>query len=330
MQYDIFGLGDALVDLEYAVSEEDLKKLKLSKGCTLQINGEYYQQLVENFLKDIPFVKTSGGSTANTIAAAQLLGAKTFYCGRVANDSNGQFFSQEFCARNVATDLSLTRPLPGLTGQCIVLLTPDGERTMVTFKGISENLSVEDLAASALLQSHFIYTGGFLVSGPSTFATALQAHNLAWQNRIKRVTTLAAVNIIANFREELLAIFANPVDLLFCNEQEALLFANTQDLKFAQHYLQKYANSFVITLGGRGSIAFDGSDFYDCAAEMVTVVNTLGAGDVFAGAFMFALVKGFSFPAANKIANVAAGRVVSKWGPRLDEQDAVYIKELLP
>jgi sugar/nucleoside kinase (ribokinase family) len=115
------------------------------------------------------------------------------------------------------------------------------------------------------------------------------------------------------------------IDLLFCNQQEALSMCGTQDIESTKQCLQQYAKTFVITLGKKGSIAFDGKEYFHAHSVVETAIDSLGAGDNFAGGFLYALARGYNYESANKLANIVAGRVVSKFGPRIDETDAKFI-----
>lgn len=324
MKYHIYALGNALVDLEFEVTETELETLNVSKGVMTLIDEHRHNQLIDD-LNGFKHSKASGGSAANSVIAAQVLGAKTFFSCRVANDENGEFYYQDLYQRGTVTNLDQNNSQEGITGKCIVMVTPDAERSMSTFLGITTTLSTQDLNEEAIRQSHFLYTEGYLVTDASPFATALRAHELAKAYHIKRVTTLSDPNIVLYFKENIKTVLQDPVDLLFCNEQEALLFCETDSIEIAKECLQQYAKTFAITLGGKGSLTFDGKQFHHSACAAVKVVDTLGAGDTFAGAFMYALAHHFSYAEANRLANIAAGKLVSKYGPRIDTQDAAFI-----
>lgn len=325
-KYDILSIGDALVDLEFNVNENFLKELNLPKGKMTLIDHETYHNLIEDLI-GIQHVKACGGSAANSIITAQLLGATTFYCGRVAKDEYGQFFYEDLKDKGVSTNIDKKKQYDGHTGKCIVMLTPDGERTMSTFKGISEYLSLTDLCDQTIQNSKYLFTEGYLVTLPSTFAVALKAHELAYQYGIKRVLSLSDCNVIKKFKNNLLLLMKNPVDLLFCNEQEALDFCQTTNLEKAKTILLQYAKTFTVTLGKKGSITYDGHQSFYSPAIKTDFVDSLGAGDIFAGTFLYGLSRGYSYEAANRLSNIAASRIVSKTGPRINQHDAEHILE---
>lgn len=330
LRYTIYAIGDALIDLEFEVTDQQLKSLNIKKGETTYLDDSKLQHLMAS-LPTPPKVRASGGSVSNTIMTIQLLGANNFssnyYCGIVADDEDGEFIFQDFNLKNIDTNLAKINRQPGITGKCIVLLTPDGERSLCTYKGICANLSTNELNLQALRNSEFLYTEGFLVTCPATFLVAKAAHRLAKQEGKKRVLGLSDPNIVQQYKNNFLQLMEDPVDLLFCNEKEAYLFCDTFDFELVKKILPQFTKTFAITLDARGSVVFDGNAIHHAQARPVKMQNSLGAGDAFAGAFLYALSAGYSFPKANELANLVAGRVVTKYGPKINKNDAVEILE---
>lgn len=327
-QFDIYSLGNALVDLEFEVTEAELSKLGIKKNLMTLINKKEHRQLLDS-LDGFKHAKACGGSAANSIAAAQLLGAKTFYTCRVAKDDIGQFFHDGFRTKGVQTNLDHNGHCDtGITGKCIVLLTPDAERTMCTFLGVADSYSETDINEDALKNSKYLYTEGYSVTSEASKQSVNRAFALARNHGVKTSVSLSDPNIAMYFRDALKALMEDPVDILFCNQEEAFIFCETRDLDVATEILKKYAKTYAITLGSKGSMIFDGQRSHHCSRHSITVVDTLGAGDTFAGAFLYALSQGYTYPQAGKLANIAAGILVSKFGPRIDETDAKTIMEI--
>src|SRR3990172_5671368 len=161
MSYDIYGVGNALVDLEFEVSDAQLRSLNIDKGVMTLIDQDRYEQLIDD-LQGLKHAKASGGSGANSIITAQLLGAKTFYSCRVANDELGEFYYRDLHNKGVTTNLDENNRAAGITGKCLVMLTPDAERSMSTYLGISADLSAKELREQAISTSKFIYSEGYL------------------------------------------------------------------------------------------------------------------------------------------------------------------------
>ena len=160
-----------------------------------------------------------------------------------------------------------------------------------------------------------------MVAAPLGFKAALSARLMAEKHHVKTAISLSDPNMVLYFKERLLELMNNKVDILFCNERESLLFTDTDNLSDAKNLLKKSARTFVITLGKKGSLAYDGHEFTHIPANNIKVVDTTGAGDVFAGTFLYAIINGCHYIQAASMANLAASKVVSKFGTRLDQTE---------
>lgn len=202
------------------------------------------------------------------------------------------------------------------------MITPDAERTMNTFLGITADISPEELDEEALKDSKYLYIEGYLVASESGFEAMLAAKNTAEQNGIKTSLTFSDPNMIQFFRENMEAVIGSGIDLLFCNEEEAKTYTNKDNLLEAREELKKVAKTFAITLGKNGAVIFDGDTFIDIEPYDVKALDTNGAGDMFAGAFLYGLTHGHSYAQSGKIASLAASRIVAQYGPRLEWHQA--------
>jgi sugar/nucleoside kinase (ribokinase family) len=205
----------------------------------------------------------------------------------------------------------------GVTGKCLVMITPDAERTMNTFLGISSTLSAQNLDAAALAASEFVYVEGYLVTSDSGRAAAIAARELAERSGVRTALSFSDPGIVAHFRDGLAQMLGNGVDLLFCNLAEAQEWTGEQRLEDAAEGLRTVARSFAITLGGEGALVFDGRHYHRIAPHPVKPIDTNGAGDMFAGAYIFGITNGFDAVAAGRLANRAAAELVTHYGPRL-------------
>jgi sugar/nucleoside kinase (ribokinase family) len=326
-QFQIYGIGNALLDIDFEVSETTLERLEIAKGVMTLIDEDLHHRLLEE-LDGVKHINECGGSAANTLVTAQQLGAKTFYSCKVGNDEAGDFFYRNLILRGVHTNLHECLR-DGVTGKCIVLVTPDADRTMNTFLGATSTFSINQLSETALKNSEYLYIEGYLVASPSACEAAIRAHELANQYQIKTALTLSDPNMVKYFREGLCAIIGDQVDLLFANEQEAKLFTGSDDLEEIKVLLKQYARTFVITLGGNGALLYNGHEYIKVAAYPATVVDTVGAGDIFAGTFLYAISQNYSYFEAAKLASLAAARVVEKFGPRLTDSDIMEVRQLI-
>jgi len=324
--YDIYGIGAALVDTEITLTDADLARMDVAKGIMTLVDEARQHQLMDH-LQDhlIASKRASGGSAANTIIAASYFGCKNVYSCKVANDDNGLFYLSDIRAAGVATPAHINPPA-GITGKCLVMITPDAERSMNTFLGISETLSTAELDPQAIAQSRYAYIEGYLVTSPSGRAAAIELRKIASANDTRTALSLSDPAMVQFFREGLLEMIGEGVDLLFCNRDEALSFTQTISLEDACSALQDYCKQFAITCGAEGALVFDGETLFKVAAQTVKPVDTNGAGDMFAGAFLYSLSKGQNFKTAAEFANLAAAKVVSQYGPRLQASQHADLK----
>jgi sugar/nucleoside kinase (ribokinase family) len=326
-QFQVYGIGNALVDIDFEVSEATLERLNIAKGLTTLIDEETHHRLLEE-LDGIKHLKACGGSAANTLFTLQQLGANTFYSCKVGDDDVGDFFYRNMIMHGVHTNLHDTKR-EGVTGKCIVLVTPDADRTMTTFLGATYDFSLAQLYEPALKSAEYLYVEGYLVASPSACEAAIEAARLARKHHVKIALTLSDPNMVTYFREGLMAIIGDYVDILFCNEAEALLFAQTDNMMVAKDALKNVAKNFVITLGERGAYIYNGHEHLYVAAYQTPVLDTVGAGDVFAGAFLYGLTHGYSHLESGNLASFAASKVVAKFGPRLNNEEIEQVRGVL-
>lgn len=316
-QYDIYGIGAALVDTEITVTDDDLTAMGVDKGVMTLVDEQRQQELID-YLQDhlVASQRASGGSGANTIIAAGHFGCHNFYSCKVANDDNGAFYLNDIKAAKVSYPEHLGQD-QGITGKCLVMITPDAERTMNTFLGISATVSAAELNEAAIASSKWSYIEGYLVSSDSGREAAIKLRQLSQQNDTKVALSLSDPAMVQFFKEGLSEMIGDGVDLLFCNRDEALHFTQTESICDAVSALKNYAKTFAITQGAEGSLVFDGADLMSIPTAKVQPIDTNGAGDMYAGAFLYALCRGESYERAGRFANLAATKVVTQYGPRL-------------
>jgi fructokinase len=199
---------------------------------------------------------------------------------------------------------------------------------MSTNLGVSANFSAKDLCPKAISNSEYIYIEGYLVSTDSCQKAAVKARQIAKKKGVKVAVTLSDPTIVSFFKDGLEEIIDEGIDLLFCNEAEALSWTNCSDLNGSLKLLKKSANTYVVTLGNKGAIVFDGKDQFDISVCPANAINTNGAGDIFAGSFLYAITQGYNYKTAGNFAALAASYVVSQQGPRLNSKQYQQIKEI--
>lgn len=273
--------------------------------------------------------RKSGGSAANTVIAVSQFGGNSFYSCKVANDEFGDFYLKDMNDAGVKTNLDSAEREAGVTGKCLVMITPDADRTMNTFLGATTNLSTSEVDENAIKDAKFVYLEGYLTASPTGLEAMKLAKKIAEENGVKTSITLSDPSIVQAFREKFVEVIGASVDLLFCNEEEAMAFTETNDVLAAREALKKEAKQFVITQGENGAIIFDGDTFIDIEPYNTKAIDTNGAGDMFAGAFLYGITNGMPMAAAGKLASMAASKVVSQFGPRLPWHDAQQVLKSL-
>ena len=315
-KYDVYALGNALLDTEFEVSPEVLQELEIEKGVMTLLDRDSQDKIVKH-LAQYEQKRSCGGSAANTLIAVSQFGGKAFYSCKVADDEPGKFYTQDLLDCGVATNLETQAPQPGVTGKCLVFVTPDADRTMNTFLGISGEFGEQELDAEAIRNAEYTYIEGYLVSGDSSKQAAIEAREIARSAGNKVAFTLADLNMVKFFKSGLLEIIGSGVDFLFANEGEALLMADTEDFDAAVDYLKTLATGFAITRGAAGSVIFDGEKLINIDPFPVEAVDTVGAGDMYAGAFLYGITNGMSYAEAGYLASLASAKIVTTLGARM-------------
>ena len=318
MKFDVYGVGNALVDKEFEVDESFFQENDIEKGLMTLVGQEEQQQLLDVLIGKYGIKKRAGGgSCANTLYALSQFGGNAYLSCKVANDETGDFYIKELGSQTIETNTESQRE-EGTTGRCIVMISPDAERTMHTFLGVSETVSAKEIDFEAVKQSEYVYIEGYLVTSPSAKAAVVELKEFAEANNIKTAMTFSDPAMLEYFLDNVNDVLGTGVDLLFCNEKEAKLWAGTEDFDEACEKMKSKAKQFAITRGANGARLFDGNDYITVDAHAVKAVDTNGAGDMFAGAFMYALTQGKDFDTAGKLASLASATVVANFGPRLE------------
>ena len=322
-RYDVYGVGNALVDFEYPVDDAYLRDVDLAKGHMTLVDEATIETLAASLDEREPR-RRSGGSAANTVFAVRAFGGRGAYSCRLADDAVGRFFLDELGAVGVA---ALGNHLDdGASGRCLTLVTPDAERTMTTFLGVSARLGPEDLYEAALARSIYFYAEGYLASSESGRQAAVLAREIAESNGVLTSLSLSDPSMVGGFRDALTDMLGDGVHQLFCNEEEALGWTGTDRLDIAVAELSDIAPFVNITLGPRGSLAVANGNSRLAPGHPSEAVDTTGAGDIYAGAFLYARVHDAAPVEAAGFANYAAARLVARHGARLEAADYAAIK----
>ena len=326
MSHFVYAIGAALVDTEIDVSDSDLAQLGIEKGMMTLVDEARQSEIKAHLAEPLKTANHAcGGSAGNSVIAASQFGAPTYMSCLVSNDEDGDIYISDLEASGVSHGFQQERRA-GTTGKCLVLITPDAERSMNTFLGVSETLSITEVNEDAIASSDWVYLEGYLVTSPTGHAAALKTRDVARASGAKVAVSFSDPGMVTFFRDNMNQMIDGGVDLVFCNEIEALGWAETENLEEAASKLKGIAKSFVITRGGDGAILFDGETTHKIAAQKVEAVNTNGAGDMFAGAFFYSLWRGSDMRGACEFASKAAAAVVCQPGPRLSLSDSQELK----
>ncbi len=324
-KYDVCAIGNALVDYEIEVKDQFFADNGVEKGLMTLVDENRQGVLLEHVQGKIK-KKQGGGSAANTIFGLAEFGGKGFYTCKVADDSDGVLYTNDLIKAGIDSNLDPDNLFKGTTGKCLVMITPDAERTMNTYLGITTDFSTNELSEEAIRNSNYLFMEGFLVSSPTGLVAMKEAKRIAQQNDVKVSLTFSDPSMVKYFNDQMKEVVGEGIDLLFCNIEEAELFAGVSGIAAAKEAIGKIAKEFVITKGKEGAVVFDGTAYHEIEPFPIKAVDATGAGDMFAGAFLYGMNHGLTHAEAGRLASAASSMVVSKFGPRLSKE---HIKEVL-
>ena len=312
---DVYGFGNGIVDVLVEVEENEFSQLGFEKGTMNLLEPEHQAELLSRF-SDRDCKLVSGGSVANSIVLLAQLGAKTAFSCRLADDTYGMHYQSEFESHQV--QLASPFHVGGKSGTSVILITPDAERTMRTSLGVSGDFGPEDLEEEFIRQSHWIFIEGYLFCNPERGHAAVRyAIELAKKHDTKIAITLSDGWIVNDFREEVEYALSN-AHLIFVNETEAKVLTGCASGREAFEQIQERYASAAVTLGGEGVLVHS-KDVAEPHVPAVSVepMDLTGAGDAFAGGYLFGLVRGEDPINAAKGANFLAAQVIKKVGARI-------------
>jgi sugar/nucleoside kinase (ribokinase family) len=322
-KFDVTAIGNAIVDVIAQADDALLAAHKLPKGAMNLIDAEMAEKLYSIMG---PGKEASGGSAGNTIAGIAMLGGKTAYIGKVADDQLGKIFTHDIRAAGVTYD---TKPLVGglPTARSLIFVTPDAQRTMQTFLGACTQLGPEDINLDHVSASKVVYMEGYLWDLPRAKEAMLNAAKKAQQDGVKVSLTLSDAFCVGRFRDEFLELAEKYVDILFANESEILSLYQTEDFDDALQQVRKHCEIAALTRSEKGSVVVNGDEVHVIdAVKGVKVVDTTGAGDAYAAGFLYAYTQGVDLKTAGKLGGAMAAQVISQYGPRSEKAEISKLK----
>jgi sugar/nucleoside kinase (ribokinase family) len=309
----VLGLGNALTDILIQVSEDDLRELGLPKGSMNLISMEQTEQIQFRFAS---FRKklVAGGSASNTVTTITQLGGKAAFIGKVGNDEVGDFYRDDM-VKNGVKPIMLTSS-DKMSGCCIVLITPDGERTFATYLGAAAELKAEDISKEAFVGYDIFHIEGYLVQDHKLIEKAIR---LAKEAGCVVSLDLASYNVVTENHDFLHDLITKYVDIVFANEDESFAYTHL-NAEESVDLIAKQCDIAIVKVGKRGSYIKQGDDLYHIGAITTDCTDSTGAGDLYAGGFLHALSDGFDIRRCGEIGTIAAGRVVEIIGTKLSEE----------
>jgi hypothetical protein len=316
MTIDVYGVGNSLVDIQARVSDEVVTQVGYHKGVMTLVD-EAAQHRVLRALDGAPLSRCAGGSAANTVIALADFGGKAAYAGKVAGDPLGRFFLQDMRKIGVSIDVPVAE---GDTGTCVILITADAQRTMLTHLGVSASLGPQDVSEDAIRNAKYVYVEGYLFGGEPTRSAALRTMELAKRNGVKVAFTVSDPFLISAHRDEFWKLIEGPVDLLFCNLEEARSLTGRHDPVDCAIEIHRHAENVALTLGSDGSLLMHEGQVIPVEGVPAKAIDTTGAGDMYAGALLYGITNGLSWKDAGHLASHAAARIVEQLGARLQRR----------
>ena len=328
-KFDVFGIGNALVDCVCLVSDSFLDDNNIEKGLMTIVDDKKQKSIIEKIKDTDPFIQ-SGGSVPNSIYTLSNLGGSGYLSFLISNDSYGNLYLNDIKKSGINTADKKYFFGDGMTGSCLVLTTPDAERTMNTCLGASSNFSIKNINFDDLKLSRYLYIEGYLVTSDVAIEAIKKSISFSIENDVKISLTFSDLSMVKYFREKFLNILNHKIDLLFCNQEEAKTFTGENDFKKCCEKMLEYSELVVITKGDKGSLIISNSgENIEIEPKNVTPLDTVGAGDTYAGAFLYGINNGLSLRKSGELASSLSSKVVTKLGPRLDKNVINGIKQTM-
>jgi len=314
--FDVLGIGSSIVDIGAHCSEEFLKGNSAEKG-TMQLVNE--KEIVDLTEKISISKKTSGGSAANTVASIALLGGHPAFIGKTNNDELGNFFAENIIRSGVYFD---TKPLlnSDATARCIVLVTPDAERTMFTYLGASGNLDISDIDQELIQKSKILYLEGYQWDVPEAKSAIVEACKIAKNCDTQVALSLSDPFVVDRHRSSLLFLIESEIDILFANEYELISLFESDNFDDAIASISGKVHIANITRGSQGSTTIHQNGFFNSPSFVVKdVIDTTGAGDIYAAGFLYGFVNRYSLEDSARLGNLMASEIISHIGARPEQ-----------
>jgi len=322
---DVLGIGNALVDVLSHETDEFVAKMDLNRGAMTLIDEDRAHELYDAMG---PGVEISGGSAANTIVGLANFGATAAYVGKVRDDQLGTVFAHDIRSTGVIFQSPAAADGPS-TGRCLIVVTPDAQRTMNTYLGASAYLGPEDVDVELVSQARVVYLEGYLWDRPEAKEAYRKAARIAHEAGNEVSLTLSDAFCVDRHRPEWLALVEEEVDILFANEAEICALYEC-DFETAKERVTRHCNVAALTRSAEGSLVIGGGQTHVVSAHPVArLVDTTGAGDLYASGFLYGYTSGYGLDTCGRLGSLAASEVISHLGARPEADLSVLAKPLL-
>lgn len=311
----VIGIGNALTDVLVNLRNEDvLHNHNIARGSMSLVDSELQSQISKE-VAELPHALSLGGSADNTIRAMARLGSEVGFIGKVGHDNTGDRFEQAL--HNLGIEGKIFRG-ESPSGKCISLVSPDGERTMLTHLGAAAEMHAEDISPEIFDGYDCLYIEGYLVQEHSLIETAIRT---AKEQGLQVAIDLASFNVVAENLDFLRGIVAKYIDIVFANEDEARVFSGEEEPINALQYISEMCDLVIVKIGTKGAlIKHKGEVIHIGIMAAAKRVDTTGAGDFYAAGFMYGLCEGLSLRQCGTIGAITAGKVIEVVGPTLGEE----------
>ena len=325
-KFDVFGLGNALVDCVCLVDDKFLIDNNIEKGTMTLVDEKKQKLTIDKIINSNPFIQ-SGGSVINSIYTLSQLGGLGYASFLVSDDKFGKIYLNDLKESGVKMAETKYTVGSGMTGSCLVLTTPDAERTMNTCLSISSEFSIKNINFNDLKHAKYLYIEGYLVTSEKAMTAVHEVIDFSKENNVKIALTLSDVNMVKYFRDGFESILNKGIDILFCNEEEALLYSGSTEIGHALNFLLELSSLVIVTRGSKGSLIVSNGEKIKIDPYPADALDTVGAGDTFAGTFLYGINNNLSLRKSGDLASAMSSKVVSKLGPRLEKKDIRLIKQ---
>lgn len=316
-KFDVFGVGNAIVDILAQVDDSFITECGLDKGAMTLMETDRQADILTR-LEHQNLKLASGGSAANTMVAIAQSGGTGTYTGKVTADTNGVFYKKDMEAAQVEFYVQMAEEASLPTGTSVILTTPDAERTMCTHLGISTTLNKQDLDISRLGESKCCYVEGYFWTNDGQRAACVETFERAKKLDVKTAFTFSDSFLVDLFKDDFRDLVKQHVDIVFCNADEGRKFFDTDDVNDCARQLSELCELGFLTDGGNGCFVTDRSGVQHIPGFPIKALDTVGAGDAFAGGVLYGITHGMNPTDAAKWGNYFASRVVEIIGPRLE------------